>query len=159
MAFGAEWWLLCSNQYFTSVSENECYSYSCRCGGEFHLEKEEAEEDEDSVVCCDTCSLSIEVRRSTWCLLIKLSSAFHRLLEWAEKLMANNVSCIFSKQSVLSISWRLSLMANFEDGEDTNITLYLDFWFMTFWFCCHQRACAYLFMVSNNVTWTCLIYN
>ncbi|KAL7885398.1 hypothetical protein AOLI_G00056930 [Acnodon oligacanthus] len=45
-------------------SENECYSYSCRCGGEFHLEKEEAEE-EDSVVCCDTCSLSIEVKRAT----------------------------------------------------------------------------------------------
>ncbi|KAG9271991.1 hypothetical protein AMEX_G12934 [Astyanax mexicanus] len=43
-------------------SENECYSYSCRCGGEFHLEKDEAEEEEDSVVCCDTCSLSIEVK-------------------------------------------------------------------------------------------------
>ncbi|XP_066505649.1 dnaJ homolog subfamily C member 24 [Hoplias malabaricus] len=46
-------------------SENEWYSYDCRCGGEFHLEKDEAEEEEGSVVCCDTCSLSIEVKRST----------------------------------------------------------------------------------------------
>ncbi|XP_062856208.1 dnaJ homolog subfamily C member 24 [Trichomycterus rosablanca] len=45
-------------------SENECYSYGCRCGGEFLLEKTDTdEEDEDAVVCCDTCSLSIEVRR------------------------------------------------------------------------------------------------
>ncbi|KAF4094336.1 hypothetical protein AMELA_G00014060 [Ameiurus melas] len=46
-------------------SENECYSYSCRCGGEFLLEKEDIEEVEDAVVCCDTCSLSIEVKRAT----------------------------------------------------------------------------------------------
>ncbi|KAF7707643.1 dnaJ homolog subfamily C member 24 isoform X1 [Silurus meridionalis] len=47
-------------------SENECYSYSCRCGGEFLLEKEDAEGDEGAaVVCCDTCSLSIEVKRAT----------------------------------------------------------------------------------------------
>ncbi|KAM9471060.1 dnaJ homolog subfamily C member 24 isoform 1-T2 [Clarias gariepinus] len=45
-------------------SENECYSYSCRCGGEFLLENEDAEDDEDAVVCCDTCSLSIEVKRA-----------------------------------------------------------------------------------------------
>ncbi|XP_060784256.1 dnaJ homolog subfamily C member 24 isoform X2 [Neoarius graeffei] len=45
-------------------SENECYSYSCRCGGEFLLEKEDADGDEDAVVCCDTCSLSIEVKRA-----------------------------------------------------------------------------------------------
>ncbi|GAA6081261.1 dnaJ homolog subfamily C member 24 isoform X2 [Tachysurus ichikawai] len=45
--------------------ENERYSYSCRCGGDFILEKEDALVGEDAVVCCDTCSLSIEVKRDT----------------------------------------------------------------------------------------------
>ncbi|XP_026880795.1 dnaJ homolog subfamily C member 24 isoform X1 [Electrophorus electricus] len=45
--------------------DSECgsYSYGCRCGGEFVLEEEETED--IAVVCCDTCSLSIEVKRCT----------------------------------------------------------------------------------------------
>ncbi|XP_073797965.1 dnaJ homolog subfamily C member 24 isoform X2 [Danio rerio] len=42
--------------------ETECYSYTCRCGGEFILEKDETQEVE-TVVCCDSCSLSIEVKK------------------------------------------------------------------------------------------------
>nr|XP_021326139.1 dnaJ homolog subfamily C member 24 isoform X1 [Danio rerio] len=44
--------------------ETECYSYTCRCGGEFILEKDETQEVE-TVVCCDSCSLSIEVKKGT----------------------------------------------------------------------------------------------
>ncbi|KAJ8002813.1 hypothetical protein DPEC_G00162880 [Dallia pectoralis] len=43
--------------------DNEVYSYGCRCGGEFSLGREE--EAEEAIVCCDTCSLSIEVKRTT----------------------------------------------------------------------------------------------
>ncbi|KAJ8248924.1 hypothetical protein GJAV_G00229240 [Gymnothorax javanicus] len=43
----------------------EVYRYGCRCGGEFLIGKEETEEEEESVICCDTCSLSIEVKMAT----------------------------------------------------------------------------------------------
>uniref|UniRef100_A0A672PNM9 J domain-containing protein n=1 Tax=Sinocyclocheilus grahami TaxID=75366 RepID=A0A672PNM9_SINGR len=42
--------------------DTECYTYSCRCGGEFILEKDDLKEME-MVVCCDSCSLSIEVKK------------------------------------------------------------------------------------------------
>ncbi|XP_063052219.1 dnaJ homolog subfamily C member 24 [Engraulis encrasicolus] len=45
-------------------SDTESYTYGCRCGGEFVIGKEELEEAE-AIVCCDTCSLSIEIRRTT----------------------------------------------------------------------------------------------
>lgn len=48
-----------------SVSDTECYTYSCRCGGEFILDQEDTQEAE-TVVCCDSCSLSIEVQEVTW---------------------------------------------------------------------------------------------
>ncbi len=38
--------------------------YSCRCGGEFILEKDDIKEME-MVVCCDSCSLSVEVKKVT----------------------------------------------------------------------------------------------
>ncbi|KAJ8344185.1 hypothetical protein SKAU_G00315140 [Synaphobranchus kaupii] len=42
----------------------QVYRYGCRCSGEFIIGKEETEEEEESVICCDTCSLSIEVKRA-----------------------------------------------------------------------------------------------
>uniref|UniRef100_A0A671MR25 DnaJ homolog subfamily C member 24-like n=1 Tax=Sinocyclocheilus anshuiensis TaxID=1608454 RepID=A0A671MR25_9TELE len=42
----------------------KCYTYSCRCGGEFILEKDDLQELE-TIVCCDSCSLSIEVKKVT----------------------------------------------------------------------------------------------
>uniref|UniRef100_A0AAZ3QC97 DnaJ (Hsp40) homolog, subfamily C, member 24 n=1 Tax=Oncorhynchus tshawytscha TaxID=74940 RepID=A0AAZ3QC97_ONCTS len=44
--------------------DNEVYTYGCRCGGEFSIGREEAE-GEEAIVCCDTCSLSIEVKTTT----------------------------------------------------------------------------------------------
>ncbi|XDV53087.1 hypothetical protein PO909_021676 [Leuciscus waleckii] len=44
--------------------DTECYTYGCRCGGEFILEKEDTQEME-MVVCCNSCSLSIEVKKVT----------------------------------------------------------------------------------------------
>ncbi|NP_001291094.1 dnaJ homolog subfamily C member 24 [Esox lucius] len=41
--------------------DNEVYTYSCRCGGEFSTGREEAD---GAIVCCDTCSLGIEVNRT-----------------------------------------------------------------------------------------------
>ncbi|KAJ8416236.1 hypothetical protein AAFF_G00382580 [Aldrovandia affinis] len=41
----------------------QVYTYSCRCGGQFLMRKEEADEESESLICCDTCSLSIEVKR------------------------------------------------------------------------------------------------
>nr|XP_055048180.1 dnaJ homolog subfamily C member 24 isoform X3 [Misgurnus anguillicaudatus] len=43
-------------------TDGECYTYSCRCGGEFVLYQEDTQEAE-TVVCCDSCSLSIEVQK------------------------------------------------------------------------------------------------
>ncbi|KAA0724505.1 Zinc finger-containing protein 3 [Triplophysa tibetana] len=45
-------------------ADTECYTYSCRCGGEFILDQEDIQEAE-TVVCCDSCSLSIEVQKVT----------------------------------------------------------------------------------------------
>ncbi|KAL2094008.1 hypothetical protein ACEWY4_011320 [Coilia grayii] len=45
-------------------SDTQSYTYGCRCGGEFIVGKEELEEGE-AIVCCDTCSLSVEIRRTT----------------------------------------------------------------------------------------------
>ncbi|KAL0968572.1 hypothetical protein UPYG_G00268660 [Umbra pygmaea] len=42
--------------------DHGAYTYGCRCGGEYSVRREEAEE---AIVCCDTCSLSIEVKRTT----------------------------------------------------------------------------------------------
>nr|AGD98727.1 dnaJ subfamily C member 24-like protein [Callorhinchus milii] len=47
-------------EYDLQRRADECYIYDCRCGGEFILAKEEAEEN-ISVICCNTCSLSIEI--------------------------------------------------------------------------------------------------
>ncbi|XP_038856356.1 dnaJ homolog subfamily C member 24-like [Salvelinus namaycush] len=41
----------------TSDDDNEVYAYGCRCGGEFSIGREAA--DEKAIVCRDTCSLSI----------------------------------------------------------------------------------------------------
>ncbi|XP_023674190.1 dnaJ homolog subfamily C member 24 [Paramormyrops kingsleyae] len=43
--------------------EEQVYIYSCRCGGSYLLGKDEAEE--ESILCCDTCSLSIEIKRTS----------------------------------------------------------------------------------------------
>ncbi|XP_033007188.1 dnaJ homolog subfamily C member 24 isoform X1 [Lacerta agilis] len=40
---------------------DHCYSLICRCGGKYIVSKKEAEE--VSLVCCDTCSLLIEILR------------------------------------------------------------------------------------------------
>uniref|UniRef100_W5MB15 DnaJ homolog subfamily C member 24 n=1 Tax=Lepisosteus oculatus TaxID=7918 RepID=W5MB15_LEPOC len=45
----------------TWQDDEQAYLYGCRCGGEYMMSKEEAEENV-SVICCDTCSLSIEVK-------------------------------------------------------------------------------------------------
>ncbi|XP_046890879.1 dnaJ homolog subfamily C member 24 [Hypomesus transpacificus] len=53
--------------------DKEVYTLGCRCGGEFCIGREELEGEEEegeeaeeaaAVVCCDTCSLSIEVSRA-----------------------------------------------------------------------------------------------
>ncbi|XP_028585622.1 dnaJ homolog subfamily C member 24 isoform X2 [Podarcis muralis] len=40
---------------------DHCYSLICRCGGKYTVSQKEAEE--VSLVCCDTCSLLIEILR------------------------------------------------------------------------------------------------
>ncbi|XP_051885162.1 dnaJ homolog subfamily C member 24 isoform X2 [Pristis pectinata] len=42
------------------IEADRSYTYSCRCGGEYVLPVEEAEENL-FLVCCNTCSLSIEI--------------------------------------------------------------------------------------------------
>ncbi|XP_067902705.1 dnaJ homolog subfamily C member 24 isoform X4 [Heterodontus francisci] len=42
------------------IEADQCYTYDCRCGGEYVLSKEEAEENV-FLLCCNTCSLSVEV--------------------------------------------------------------------------------------------------
>ncbi|XP_005991284.1 dnaJ homolog subfamily C member 24 [Latimeria chalumnae] len=39
------------------------YIYECRCGGEYILSREEAEEN-ISTICCNTCSLTIEISQN-----------------------------------------------------------------------------------------------
>ncbi|PWS21006.1 hypothetical protein DKP78_25860, partial [Enterococcus faecium] len=45
-------------------SDAQSYAYDCRCGGVFTIEKEEMMEEAVAIVCCDTCSLSIEIKRT-----------------------------------------------------------------------------------------------
>lgn len=42
------------------IEADQSYTYSCRCGGDYILPVEEAEENM-FLVCCNTCSLSIEI--------------------------------------------------------------------------------------------------
>ncbi|XP_069758973.1 dnaJ homolog subfamily C member 24 isoform X2 [Narcine bancroftii] len=42
------------------IEADQCYTYSCRCGGEYILPVDEAEENM-FLICCHTCSLSIEI--------------------------------------------------------------------------------------------------
>ncbi|XP_059832109.1 dnaJ homolog subfamily C member 24 [Hemitrygon akajei] len=42
------------------IEADQSYTYSCRCGGEYILPVEEAEENL-FLICCNTCSLSIEI--------------------------------------------------------------------------------------------------
>uniref|UniRef100_UPI00398F84E5 dnaJ homolog subfamily C member 24 n=1 Tax=Pristiophorus japonicus TaxID=55135 RepID=UPI00398F84E5 len=42
------------------IEADQCYTYDCRCGGEYVLSKEEAEENV-LLICCNTCSLSVEI--------------------------------------------------------------------------------------------------
>ncbi|XP_078271007.1 dnaJ homolog subfamily C member 24 [Rhinoraja longicauda] len=42
------------------IEADQNYTYSCRCGGDYILPVEEAEENM-FLVCCNTCSLSIEI--------------------------------------------------------------------------------------------------
>ncbi|XP_072475353.1 dnaJ homolog subfamily C member 24 [Notamacropus eugenii] len=39
--------------------EDQCFTLSCRCGGKYCVSKDEAEE--FNLICCDTCSLIIEI--------------------------------------------------------------------------------------------------
>ncbi|XP_028649701.1 dnaJ homolog subfamily C member 24 [Erpetoichthys calabaricus] len=41
----------------------QSYVFECRCGGEYHLYNDEIEENL-TVICCNTCSLSIEVKQN-----------------------------------------------------------------------------------------------
>uniref|UniRef100_A0A8D0GKK4 DnaJ homolog subfamily C member 24 n=1 Tax=Sphenodon punctatus TaxID=8508 RepID=A0A8D0GKK4_SPHPU len=42
-------------------NDDQCYTFTCRCGGRYSISKNEAED--ISLVCCDTCSLIIEILR------------------------------------------------------------------------------------------------
>ncbi|XP_054827410.1 dnaJ homolog subfamily C member 24 isoform X2 [Eublepharis macularius] len=48
-------------EYDLQRRDNQCYSLICRCGGNYTISKNEAED--VSLVCCDTCSLVIEILR------------------------------------------------------------------------------------------------
>ncbi|NXD78133.1 DJC24 protein, partial [Halcyon senegalensis] len=55
-------WPLHAQVYLEDMSWNEdeqCYSLSCRCGGNYTVFKSETKD--ISLVCCDTCSLVIEI--------------------------------------------------------------------------------------------------
>ncbi|XP_068947464.1 dnaJ homolog subfamily C member 24 [Petaurus breviceps papuanus] len=39
--------------------DDQCFTLSCRCGGKYCVSKDEAEE--ANLICCDTCSLIIEI--------------------------------------------------------------------------------------------------
>ncbi|XP_044537180.1 dnaJ homolog subfamily C member 24 [Gracilinanus agilis] len=39
--------------------DDQCFTLSCRCGGKYCVSKDEAEE--VNLICCDTCSLIIEI--------------------------------------------------------------------------------------------------
>ncbi|XP_053245966.1 dnaJ homolog subfamily C member 24 isoform X2 [Podarcis raffonei] len=48
-------------EYDLQRRDDHCYSLICRCGGKYTVSQKEAEE--VSLVCCDTCSLLIEILR------------------------------------------------------------------------------------------------
>ncbi|XP_048710570.2 dnaJ homolog subfamily C member 24 isoform X3 [Caretta caretta] len=48
-------------EYDLQRHDEHCYTRSCRCGGKYTVSRNEAEE--VSLVCCDTCSLVIEILR------------------------------------------------------------------------------------------------
>ncbi|XP_026507357.1 dnaJ homolog subfamily C member 24 isoform X3 [Terrapene carolina triunguis] len=48
-------------EYDLQRHDEECYTRLCRCGGKYTVSRNEAEE--VSLVCCDTCSLIIEILR------------------------------------------------------------------------------------------------
>ncbi|KAM9278269.1 dnaJ homolog subfamily C member 24 isoform 1-T1 [Morus bassanus] len=55
-------WPLHAQIYLEDMSWNEdeqCYTFSCRCGGNYTVFKSETKD--VSLVCCDTCSLVIEI--------------------------------------------------------------------------------------------------
>ncbi|XP_029895719.1 dnaJ homolog subfamily C member 24 isoform X2 [Aquila chrysaetos chrysaetos] len=55
-------WPLHAQIYLEDMSWNEdeqCYTLSCRCGGNYTVFKNETKD--VSLVCCDTCSLVIEI--------------------------------------------------------------------------------------------------
>ncbi|XP_035405892.1 dnaJ homolog subfamily C member 24 isoform X2 [Anser cygnoides] len=55
-------WPLHAQVYLEDMSWNEdeqCYTLSCRCGGNYAVS--ESETKDVSLVCCDTCSLVIEI--------------------------------------------------------------------------------------------------
>ncbi|XP_043372840.1 dnaJ homolog subfamily C member 24 isoform X3 [Dermochelys coriacea] len=57
-------WPVDAQIYLEDMSWNKdehCYRRSCRCGGKYTVSRSEAEE--VSLVCCDTCSLIIEILR------------------------------------------------------------------------------------------------
>ncbi|XP_019375061.1 PREDICTED: dnaJ homolog subfamily C member 24 isoform X1 [Gavialis gangeticus] len=57
-------WPLDAQIYLEDMSWNndeQCYTFLCRCGGKYTISKNETEE--VSLVCCDTCSLIIEILR------------------------------------------------------------------------------------------------
>ncbi|XP_006031739.1 dnaJ homolog subfamily C member 24 [Alligator sinensis] len=55
-------WPLDAQIYLEDMSWNndeQCYTFLCRCGGKYTISKNETKE--VSLVCCDTCSLIIEI--------------------------------------------------------------------------------------------------
>ncbi|KYO21956.1 dnaJ homolog subfamily C member 24 isoform X2 [Alligator mississippiensis] len=57
-------WPLDAQIYLEDMSWNndeQCYTSLCRCGGKYTISKNETKE--VSLVCCDTCSLIIEILR------------------------------------------------------------------------------------------------
>ncbi|XP_019375063.1 PREDICTED: dnaJ homolog subfamily C member 24 isoform X2 [Gavialis gangeticus] len=48
-------------EYDLQRRDEQCYTFLCRCGGKYTISKNETEE--VSLVCCDTCSLIIEILR------------------------------------------------------------------------------------------------
>ncbi|XP_065833053.1 dnaJ homolog subfamily C member 24-like isoform X2 [Oscarella lobularis] len=57
-AFVAEVVRLSSMKY---EDEERCYTWSCRCGDLYVLERDETENDKSEIVSCSGCSLNIEV--------------------------------------------------------------------------------------------------
>ena len=56
----SEFTTLCGDKQCKEESDSDMYSYNCRCGGMFLLSSTDIELRFD-IVCCDTCSLAIQV--------------------------------------------------------------------------------------------------